>query len=518
MIPESFKCPITKDVMKDPVVVADGHTYERTCIERWLFEKNKKTSPMTNQTLPNLSLTPNYNLKSQIQQWRQEQKGDAQRQQKEMVNDLLAAVVLSPTSEEAAARLSALHDKVVKTDTLIKGQVLKRLGPWLQSAKEMWSDPAVKAAYEAVEHHHQGLLRMKQIKLDKTKWLLDASVNVATRRKEALTNDLETTKKEIKSLVSRLADRQRRAEQLAADLEDPVPAALQADFRKRVDELRIELHVGASEEDSHEQGEREDGGAPKRAKIDIDMSPVFLEGLKRRLSHTFHGEVMIVAAADAGEPWAKAFCTFQGWNREQNEAEASRQFQQLAEQPGAPHVAMYHIALCYGNADGVGKDDAKAFGWYTKAAEAGLKKAMCRVGDCYRYARGVAKDEDRAAEWYTKAAEAGNGEAPQEAIDQAAAEQAVAAHAQYQAQAEAHATAHAEHLAQLQAQAQAQAHAANAQAQAAAAAGDQAAAEQAAAAHAQYQAQAEAHATAFRKRSAWTRETFAFDARRCGSP
>lgn len=32
----AFKCPITMDIMEDPVILADGHTYEREAIEAWL--------------------------------------------------------------------------------------------------------------------------------------------------------------------------------------------------------------------------------------------------------------------------------------------------------------------------------------------------------------------------------------------------------------------------------------------------------------------------------------------------
>ena len=34
--PDAFKCPITQERFFDPVVAADGHTYERIAIERWL--------------------------------------------------------------------------------------------------------------------------------------------------------------------------------------------------------------------------------------------------------------------------------------------------------------------------------------------------------------------------------------------------------------------------------------------------------------------------------------------------
>ncbi len=62
-----FLCPITQEVMHDPVVCADGFTYEREAIAAWL--KRKDTSPMTNAVLPHKNMTPNYVLRSAIQEW-----------------------------------------------------------------------------------------------------------------------------------------------------------------------------------------------------------------------------------------------------------------------------------------------------------------------------------------------------------------------------------------------------------------------------------------------------------------
>ena len=40
--PVEMVCPITRDVMKDPVmVVASGHTYERSAIEKWFALGNR---------------------------------------------------------------------------------------------------------------------------------------------------------------------------------------------------------------------------------------------------------------------------------------------------------------------------------------------------------------------------------------------------------------------------------------------------------------------------------------------
>eukprot|EP00850_Spirogloea_muscicola_P002888 SM000011S19066 [mRNA] locus=s11:620713:624599:- [translate_table: standard] len=67
MISACFVCPITKEVMKEPVVTADGHTYERDAIARWLSERDM--SPMTNCKLLHKALTPNHALQSMIKEW-----------------------------------------------------------------------------------------------------------------------------------------------------------------------------------------------------------------------------------------------------------------------------------------------------------------------------------------------------------------------------------------------------------------------------------------------------------------
>ncbi|ACE06220.1 hypothetical protein Aasi_0849 [Candidatus Amoebophilus asiaticus 5a2] len=66
-IPDECFCPITQEIMKDPVIVQDGHTYERTAIEQW-FSTGKCTSPKTGLNLLSTKLTPNYTMRSLIQE------------------------------------------------------------------------------------------------------------------------------------------------------------------------------------------------------------------------------------------------------------------------------------------------------------------------------------------------------------------------------------------------------------------------------------------------------------------
>ncbi|XP_070831718.1 WD repeat, SAM and U-box domain-containing protein 1-like [Chaetodon trifascialis] len=70
--PDEFLCPITRELMKDPVIAADGYSYERESIESWIRGKNK-TSPMTNLPLQTTLLTPNRSLKTAITRWKSSQ-------------------------------------------------------------------------------------------------------------------------------------------------------------------------------------------------------------------------------------------------------------------------------------------------------------------------------------------------------------------------------------------------------------------------------------------------------------
>ncbi|CDY15729.1 BnaA07g09000D [Brassica napus] len=66
--PEELRCPISLQLMCDPVIIASGQTYERVCIEKW-FNDGHNSCPKTQQQLPHLSLTPNYCVKGLIASW-----------------------------------------------------------------------------------------------------------------------------------------------------------------------------------------------------------------------------------------------------------------------------------------------------------------------------------------------------------------------------------------------------------------------------------------------------------------
>ncbi|KAL6659484.1 hypothetical protein ACP70R_003524 [Stipagrostis hirtigluma subsp. patula] len=64
--PDDFRCPISLEVMTDPVILPSGHTFERGSIQRWL-DGGHLTCPVTNLPLPpSPPLIPNHALRRLI--------------------------------------------------------------------------------------------------------------------------------------------------------------------------------------------------------------------------------------------------------------------------------------------------------------------------------------------------------------------------------------------------------------------------------------------------------------------
>lgn len=61
VLPEAV-CPLTLELFVDPVVAADGHTYERASIEEWFAKQC--TSPLTGAPLPHRFLVSNVALRA----------------------------------------------------------------------------------------------------------------------------------------------------------------------------------------------------------------------------------------------------------------------------------------------------------------------------------------------------------------------------------------------------------------------------------------------------------------------
>lgn len=73
-IPSEFICPITQEIMQDPVMSRYGHSYEREAILKWLIRHND--CPMSRQPLKLSDLLTNHNLRARILQWQKDNEQD----------------------------------------------------------------------------------------------------------------------------------------------------------------------------------------------------------------------------------------------------------------------------------------------------------------------------------------------------------------------------------------------------------------------------------------------------------
>ena len=107
--PPSFCCPIGRELMRDPVSCADGHSYEREHITRWLSES--RLSPVTGAPLPSPDLMPNHALRNAIEEWSAQQSPPPEPVAPTLELEVGAAVIYTRSEDGAAegARVQGVH-------------------------------------------------------------------------------------------------------------------------------------------------------------------------------------------------------------------------------------------------------------------------------------------------------------------------------------------------------------------------------------------------------------------------
>ncbi|KAH9610563.1 hypothetical protein KSS87_006068 [Heliosperma pusillum] len=66
--PSEFRCPLSKQLMRDPVIISTGQTYDKPFIQNWL-KAGHRICPLTQQVLSHSLLTPNYIIRQMISDW-----------------------------------------------------------------------------------------------------------------------------------------------------------------------------------------------------------------------------------------------------------------------------------------------------------------------------------------------------------------------------------------------------------------------------------------------------------------
>ncbi|KAH0850349.1 hypothetical protein HID58_095615 [Brassica napus] len=107
--PEEFRCPLSNELMRDPVVLASGQTYDKLFIQKWLSSGNR-TCPKTQQVLSHTGLTPNLLINDMISKWCKKVGVETMNQyqsntksNREVLNSLLCKVSSSNLQDQKSA-------------------------------------------------------------------------------------------------------------------------------------------------------------------------------------------------------------------------------------------------------------------------------------------------------------------------------------------------------------------------------------------------------------------------------
>ncbi|KAL4189868.1 hypothetical protein AMTRI_Chr08g209180 [Amborella trichopoda] len=129
LIPDDFRCPISLDLMHDPVIVASGQTYERSSISRWI-EDGHLTCPKSGQVLAHTNLVPNHALRSLIAQWCRERGVPFEKSEKGGRNEAATCTkaALEATKMTASFLVSQLSVPEVASQAVYELRLLAKSG------------------------------------------------------------------------------------------------------------------------------------------------------------------------------------------------------------------------------------------------------------------------------------------------------------------------------------------------------------------------------------------------------
>ncbi|KAL9673483.1 hypothetical protein QQ045_029741 [Rhodiola kirilowii] len=103
-IPPFFRCPLSLELMVNPMIIASGQTFEKTNIHKWL-DQGLNICPKTRQVLPHLNYIANHSVETMIANWCKEK-----RLKLPEASRVVNVIVLPSSSGYVAKDLSSTDD------------------------------------------------------------------------------------------------------------------------------------------------------------------------------------------------------------------------------------------------------------------------------------------------------------------------------------------------------------------------------------------------------------------------
>ena len=417
-IPEDYICPITQDLMEDPVVAADGNSYELQAITEWL-QLGKRISPITGDRLAHTNLIPNVRLKAIIQDFKQKLPKIQLEQQ--IKTDLELAIQLR--EEEIALKL----DKQINFEKVAseKNDVVRMLDAEKNQNEELnkkieimnFQMQQMKVSMQQMSllssnnNSNLAFFQPSSLNLINTHNNIDNNANYSKYINCDLAELKFLAQKEdvnAQALLGRIyllgiGDTQNLSEakkwlSLAVKNLDTLPGLWAQGLCY---EYGIEIPKSEIQAVKYYQKAAEKGYAP--AQSSLGFSYYSGNGLAKNGTlavQCFHKAVQqgyVAAECNLG------LCYDNGVGVEKDQKMAVQWYQKAAEQGYAP--AQFNLGICYERGTGVEKSQKLAIQWYRKGAEQGYAPAQFNLGLCYENGVGVERDQKLAVQWYQKAAE-----------------------------------------------------------------------------------------------------------------
>ncbi|KAK9159790.1 hypothetical protein Syun_006131 [Stephania yunnanensis] len=148
--PDDFLCPISRQIMKDPVVVSTGQTYDRSSIQGRL-DSGDRICPLTKQVISDMNLIQNNLIRNMIARWCKKEKTELQSPSRRIHEDAIDKVYF----EQLMERLSS----VSATDRNMAAKEVRQLTKQKTSYRALFGDQP-----ESIS------MLLKPLSQDKTKW------------------------------------------------------------------------------------------------------------------------------------------------------------------------------------------------------------------------------------------------------------------------------------------------------------------------------------------------------------
>ena len=198
--PKCMECSITTELMKDPVFAKDGHSYDRSAIEKWFASQTANggstRSPLTNEIIVT-KLTPNLSLKTQIKEWVEKHtQGRAATQEMESLKGKVFSV---KTSDDALSLVRQISELVTKSTFCILGPTgVERLKGWLQFSNLMTEELSTMLDVLATQCQHE--IQMKQAR--------HLELEPKCEQLQAIKNTLKSEQTVLKEAVAAMATKE----------------------------------------------------------------------------------------------------------------------------------------------------------------------------------------------------------------------------------------------------------------------------------------------------------------------